>query len=357
LPNASISTIFAAVMPIWRRDKQGFDPDDVRMSFGDHLEELRTRVVRLLLGGLVGMVVCFIFSDRLMMLVLWPLDVAYRYNGLTPEVITIEPTEIFVVVMKVSIYCGLIFTAPWGLYQLWAFVAAGLYAHEQRWAKQFFPVSVALFTTGVVFCFAVVLPLVFSFLIGIRSWVPSPEAEGNLFTKRMLPETVTTQPVTTAPTDFPVLPLLYEDPCDPCVGQAWVDVDQNRIKVRMPDGISAISLVPVEGRSFVKPQLALSYVISFVLRLALGFGIGFQVPIVVVLLAVLRIVSISTMGSARRYVLLIMVAISAVVTPPDVTSQILLAVPMYCLYEGGMLAARIMVRRRDNELTEDSEAG
>jgi sec-independent protein translocase protein TatC len=97
-------------------------------------------------------------------------------------------------------------------------------------------------------------------------------------------------------------------------------------------------------------------VVSFILRLALGFGIGFQVPIVVVLLAMLGIVSVQRMASMRWYVLLIMLTTSAMVTPPDVTSQVLLAVPMFGLYEGGMLAARIIVRRREQQREREREA-
>lgn len=320
------------------------------MSFGEHLEELRMRIIRLLLGGLVGMIVCFVFSDHLMVLILWPLDVAYRYNNLPREIIAIEPTEIFVVVMKISVYCGLIFTAPWGLYQLWAFVAAGLYAHEKRWVQQFFPVSVVLFTVGVVFCFAVVLPLVFSFLIGIRSWIPAPMAEGNLLINKLLPPITATSQPAGAHGELPTLPLLQQDPPHPNTGQVWIDATQSQLKIQTPEGIATMPLTLQKGQSFVRPQLSLSYVIGFVTTLALGFGVGFQVPIVVVLLAMLGIVSVATMASARRYVLLVMVAVAAIVTPPDVTSQILLAVPMYGLYEGGLLAARIVVRRRKEEL-------
>ncbi len=340
-----------------RKSRKPHDPDDVRMSFGEHLEELRTRIIRLLLGALIGMVVCFIFGDKLFQLILWPLNIAYRYHDMTPEVITLDPTEIFVVYMKISLYCGLIFTAPYGLYQLWAFVAAGLYSHEQRFVRQFFPISLVLFATGVVFCFAVVLPLVFSFLIGIRSWIPSPMAESNFLIDQLLPKMASTQPVTTGPAaDLTQLPMLAEDPPNPQPGDAWFNLRYSQLKLQTAEGVRTVPLTLQKGQSFVRPQLALNYVISFVTRLALGFGIGFQVPIVVVLLAMVGIASVATMASVRRYVLLGMVAISAVVTPPDVTSQVLLSVPMYLLYEGGLLAARIIVRRREQEIA-GSEGG
>ncbi len=327
------------------------------MSFGEHLEELRTRIIRLLLGGLVGMIGCFLCRNFLMKWILWPLDLALAYHHLPREIVFIDPTENFVVVMKISIYCGLIFTAPWGLYQLWAFVAAGLYQHEQRFVKQFFPASVVLFAAGVAFCFAIVLPLVFAFLIGIRSWIPAPQAEHNFFTKMLLSQTPTSQPTTTAPAVLPLLPFPAEDPPNAVPGQAWIDLERNQIRICMPDGLAAVPLTLLEDQSFVKPQLTLSFIVSFVTRLALGFGIGFQVPIVVVLLAMVGIASVSTMASARRYVILGMVAIAAVVTPPDVTSQILLAVPMWMLFEGGLVAARVVVRRRQEEQGQTSEDG
>ncbi|MBN1346527.1 MAG: twin-arginine translocase subunit TatC [Phycisphaerae bacterium] len=332
-----------------REPRKPLDPDDVRMSFGEHLEELRSRIIRLLLGGLVGMVGCFIFREQMMKLILWPLDLALKYQGLPTEIQVIDPTETFVVVMKMSIYCGLIITAPYGLYQLWAFVAAGLYRHEQRFVRQFFPISVVLFTVGVVFCFTIVMPIVFSFLIGIRSWIPMPRAEDNWITDMLIGRPTATQPVTSAPATPMALPILMQDPPDAKPGEAWINPERKQIRVRMPDGISTFPLTPEEGESFVRPMLTLSFVISFVTRLALGFGLGFQVPIVVVLLAMTGIVSVATMASVRKYVLLVMVTVAAVVTPPDVTSQILLAVPMYLLYEGGLLAAKVVVRRRMEE--------
>lgn len=100
------------------------------------------------------------------------------------------------------------------------------------------------------------------------------------------------------------------------------------------------------SNSMVRPGFTLSFYISFVTHLALGFGIGFQVPIVVVFLAVLNIVPVERMAKARRYVAFAMVVVAAVVTPPDVTSQVMLAGPMILLYEIGLVAARVMIRRR-----------
>jgi len=338
----------------WLRGKtrKPHHPDDVRMSFGEHLEELRMRILRLLLGALVGMIACFVISDRLMAYLLWPLDLALAYNHLPRQIVVIDPVENFMVVMKVSIYCGLIVTAPWCLYQLWAFVAAGLYEHEQYWVKKFFPISVVLFFTGVLFCFVVILPLAFTFLLSIRSWVPAPRAQDNVVTRLVLGHRegfhhATTFPSGTAPTS---LPVLTGDPTSPVDGQAWIDAPQRRLKVFMDGKVWTTPLTLQESESFITPQLTLAQTVTFVTHLAFGFGIGFQVPVVVVLLAMLHIVSPSVMAGARRYVILGIVVAAAIITPtPDITSQMLLAVPMWLLYEGGLVVARAIVRRRKTE--------
>jgi Tat protein translocase TatC len=325
-------------------------PDDVRMSFGEHLEELRTRIIRLLLGAVVGMAVCFVFSDTLMKWLLKPLYVALAYNGLPPQIIAINPIESFMVVMKVSIYCGLILTAPWCLYQLWAFVAAGLYEHEQYWVKKFFPASVILFFTGVAFCFTVILPLAFTFLLSIRSWIPAPQGQENFVTSLVLGRRLHSSG-SPGPASRPVptsLPALEHDPEKPTEGQVWVDVAQRRLKIFADGKILTVPLTVQQIDSFVLPQFTLDETVSFITNLALGFGIGFQIPIVVVLLAMLHVVSVPTMTRAWRYVILIIIVVAAVVTPtPDITSQMLLAVPMCLLYWAGLVAARIIIRRRE----------
>jgi len=326
------------------------------MSFGEHLEELRTRVVRLLLGGLFGMIVCFVFSDKLMAWMLAPLDLALAYNHLPRQIVVIDPVENFMVVMKISIYCGLILTAPYGLYQVWAFVAAGLYPHEQKHIKRFFPASVILFFTGVFFCFLVILPLAFTFLLSIRTWVPAPQAQENILTRLILGERTrtTTQP-TTQPALITTLPILTQNPPHPNEGHAWINPDERQLRLFANGKVWATALSLQEGDSFVTPQLTLDQTITFVTNLALGFGIGFQVPVVVVLLALIGLASVETMARARRYVILGIVIASAIITPtPDITSQMLLAVPMWLLYEAGLVVAKISLRRRQQAEAESS---
>ena len=327
-------------------DQPEYKPEEpqVRMSFGEHLEELRWRLIKVLIGAAVGLVVCFIFERQIMLWLMRPLSVALASQGESPKLVTLQPAETFIVVLKMCFICGLILSAPYGLWQVWAFVAAGLYRHERSFVQRMAPASIVLFALGVLFLFYVVLPVVLSFLISIGSWVPPPGSDPGLIAGYLVPEQPpATQPAASQP--GVALPILEHDPPDPQVGQFWVNTSDNQLKIRL-DGQTRQADLRRASDSFVRPNFALSFYFSFVTHLALGFGIGFQVPIVVVFLAVLNIVPVEQMARARRYVAFGMVVASALVTPPDVTSQVMLAGPMILLYEIGLVTARVMIRRR-----------
>jgi len=320
------------------------EESQVRMSFGEHLEELRWRLIKLLIGAGVGLVVCFIFEKQIMLWLMRPVTVALASQGEPTKLEALQPAEPFVVVLKMCFICGLILSAPYGLWQIWAFVAAGLYRHERRFVQRIAPASIVLFALGVLFLFYIVLPVVLTFLISINSWVPRPGSDPGLVAGYLLSEQpAATQPATSQPAL--ALPMLEDDPPDPQAGQAWVNTRQNQLRIRL-DGQTYQADLRRASDSMVRPGFTLAFYISFVTHLALGFGIGFQVPIVVVFLAVLNIVPVEQMARARRYVAFGMVVASALVTPPDVTSQVMLAGPMILLYEIGLVTARVMIRRR-----------
>ena len=156
---------------------------------------------------------------------------------------------------------------PVVLYQVWAFVAPGLYRHEKRFAVPLLLSSVVLFYVGVAFAYFFVFPVMFEFFAN------------------------------TTPTG-----------------------------VRMMTDIS-------------------SYM-DFVLTMFLCFGVAFEVPVVVVLLVLTGMVSVDKLAAARGYVLIGIFVVAALLTPPDAVSQTIMAVPMYLLYEGGLLMARLMNRSR-----------
>lgn len=288
-------------MPLWRRTRLPDDPAEVRMTLGEHLDELRRRLIVCLLATGATTVVCFLFRGTVFLFICRPYAVVMRHYGLPVRIAAMSPPETFVLALKLSFLCGIVLASPVVLHQIWAFVAAGLYPHERRPVQRAVPVSVGLFLAGVMFMFFIVLPPVLKYLVGTGQWVPTPYAEPN-WLDRLLVGTPATQPATTGPVEM-----------------------------------------------FVRPEYRLQWYVDFALRLSLGFGIGFQTPLVVVVIARTGIVSVQRMARARRYVIFIVVVAAAIFTPPDVVSQMLLAGPMIALFEVGLLIARRTQRREGGD--------
>ena len=148
-----------------RKDPAGHEdePDAglPRMTLSEHLEELRRRVWRSVLAVLAGTVIAFVFNTRIWDLALAPLREAGATGDLTP----LSPLDGFVQPFKLAFIVALVVTSPFVLWQMWGFVAAGLYPHEKRAVRVFFPISVALFAAGLAMAFRVVLPVGLRFLI------------------------------------------------------------------------------------------------------------------------------------------------------------------------------------------------
>jgi sec-independent protein translocase protein TatC len=229
-----------------------------------HLLELRTRLLRATLAVCIAFVPLVFFSDELFTLVARPL------MDKLPEGTSLIATSVvapFMAPLKLAIIAAVFVAMPWVLYQVWAFVAPGLYRHERRFALPLFLSSVVLFYVGVAFAYFIVFPLMFAFL------------------------------ATTAP-----------------------------VGVKMMTDIS-------------------SY-LDFVLLLFFAFGIAFEVPVAVVLLAATGMVKVESLKRHRGYVLLGIFVVAAILTPPDALSQSFMAVPMYILYEVGIVLAQYLIRQR-----------
>jgi sec-independent protein translocase protein TatC len=234
-------------------------------TFISHLVELRDRLLRSLLAVGVVFVALFIYpgSGPLYDYLAAPLMQALPEGAKMIATGVVTP---FLVPVKVTAWVALMVALPYVLYQAWAFVAPGLYAHEKRLVLPLVVASTALFVVGIAFCYYFVFGKVFAF---INSFAP--------------------QSITPAP-----------------------DIE--------------------------------AY-FSFVLTMFLAFGVTFEIPVVVVVLARAGIVSLEQLKAARPYVIVGAFVVAAIVTPPDVLSQLLLAIPMCALYEVGLLFARFMSRR------------
>lgn len=151
-------------------DDEGGEEDDymLRMSFLEHLEELRSRIIRALLGVAVAFVVSIIFTDKLWAFVSAPAVAALKALGYAQTLAQITPMEAFNVIwVKLPILCAVFISSPWILYQVWGFISPGLYRRERRWAVPFVLCSAGLFILGGVFAYFVAFRYGLTFLLGI----------------------------------------------------------------------------------------------------------------------------------------------------------------------------------------------
>jgi sec-independent protein translocase protein TatC len=240
-----------------------------------HLLELRNRLIRALIVVGIVFIPCGYYSNDLFEFISKPL------LGKLPKdshLIATTVTSTFVTPFKLSFFVALFIAIPYVLYQVWAFVAPGLYKHEKRFALPLVLSSILLFYVGVAFAYTFVFPVMFEFFA-----LATPKG------------------------------------------------------VQMMTDINAY--------------------LDFALTMFLAFGVAFEVPVVVVLLVITGMVSLEKLKTARGYVLIGIFVIAAILTPPDAISQCIMAIPMYLLYEGGILMARVLSRmRREAQEREEANA-
>jgi len=234
----------------------------VEETFFSHLIELRTRLIRAVLAILIVLLCLLPWARQLYALLALPLMSALP-EGYAGSMVSTDVVGGFLVPLKVATMAAFLIALPYVLYQVWAFVAPGLYRHEKRFALPLLVASVLLFFVGIAFAYYLVFPAVFRFIVAI------------------MPEGVT-----------------------------WMtDIDKY---------------------------------LSFVLTIFFAFGVAFEVPVVVVLLVKAGVVDVAWLKEARPYAIVGAFVIAAIVTPPDVVSQFMLAIPMCLLYEAGIFCARWM---------------
>jgi len=339
-------------MPHQMASRLPASPDDARMTFGEHLEELRRRLIYALVGLLAAVILCINFGDRIIETLTAPYCIAMRDLDQDARLIQLDPIESFMEYFKICVEFGLVLAAPWILYQLWLFVAVGLYPSERRIIRYFAPASIGLFLLGASFMIAVVLTGLIKFLLSVAAWFPLPGPDNMLY--RWLdqrPAQAASAPVEQPPAM--VAPVVDSDPPAPLEGQIWINRGTRRLNVHYEGQTHFTSLQQAARQQFVQPFFSISEYLGFVVRLALAFGLGFQIPIVVVFLIATRILGGKQIGKARRYVTVGVFVIAAVLTPsPDIGSMLLLAVPMILLFEIGLAIGRVIERRGEPDAAE-----
>ncbi|KQT36841.1 twin-arginine translocase subunit TatC [Methylophilus sp. Leaf414] len=227
-------------------------------NFISHLIELRNRLLRAVIGLLLIFVGLFPFADKLYSLLAAPLLAKLPQGA---QMIATAVTTPFFVPMKVTMLAAFLVALPWILYQCWAFVAPGLYAHEKRMMLPLLVASLFLFFIGMAFAYFAVFPVVFGFLIGSA-----------------------------------------------------------------PQGVAVMTDI--------------AEYLDFVIGLFMAFGFAFEVPVAVVLMALMGWVTLEQLKEARSYVVVGAFVVGAIFTPPDIVSQFMLAIPLWILYESGLLVVR-----------------
>ena len=347
------------------KTRKDYNPDECAMSLGDHLEELRARLILAILGLVIGAIVSLAFGKHILRFMEYPYNSVIRKRiakteaprmaeevqtfvnvffeelakglagdpntslvdndapetgdpnvttasirppDLDPNEVaffrqissnavaawanrmkevakdeplpfesrlkTLAPAEAFVAYMKIALISGLLLTCPWVFYQLWMFVAAGLYPHERQYVRTAVPFSAGLFVIGALFFLFVIARLSLGFF------------------------------------------LMFGDLVN--IANNWT----------------------------------LQRYISFITVLMLVFGIAFQTPIAIFILVRTGLVGLPALRRARKYVLLAIFIVAAVATPPDIISQISLAIPLYGLYEIGMVLAHVAQRKAEQNQQE-----
>ncbi len=235
------------------------------MGFLDHLEELRSRIIKVLLSVLIFSIITYFFSERVIDFLARPVAKVYFFS----------PTEAFAVRIKMSIILGIILSVPVIFYQVWQFVVPGLFQREIKAAVPAVVFSTLFFFIGGTFCFFIVLPTAIKFLMGF-------------------------------------------------------------------------------GTEKLEPMIKIGSYISFVSYTTLAFGAVFELPIVSYFLGKLGIITDKTLRKGRRYAVLGILIVAATITPPDLFSQIMLAIPLYILYEISIVVLKITQKKKETEAEESA---
>ncbi|MBC6953711.1 MAG: preprotein translocase subunit TatC [Leptolyngbya sp. PLA2] len=303
------------------------------MPFGDHLEELRRRLILALLGLAPIFVLSMSFGRPMLDFLTRPVTRQLRASGLPPEMLATNFLETFGTYVFLSLVVTVLAGSPWVLYQLWKFVAPGLYETERRFVYILLPLSFSLTVTSAVFLYAVIMPVVLSFFIEFGSAVGRTDPH-----VAPLPEGIV----------LPAFPRLEADPPRPEVGAAWINTELMQLRVCVGyEGSKAVVRGSnlTQGSGIVQQYRISEYTKTF-LTMAMAFALGFQTPVVVLLLGWAGLVKPAMLKKYRKHVIMGCCIAAALLTPADPISMALLAAPLWALFELGSVLLRLLPAER-----------
>ena len=238
--------------------------DEKKLPLTSHLQEMRKRLVFSFIAVGLGFALCYAFSQTLFDILAAPLVKMMPPGG---TLIFTSVAEAFFTYMKVAFVGGLVVTSPFILYQVWAFVAPGLYRNEKKYAIPFILAGSVAFILGILFGYWVALPVGFKFLLGYAT-------------------------------------------------------------------------------DFIKPMPSIKEYFSFSIKFLLAFGLVFEFPVLLVLLARIGVIDAKMLARQRKYAILLIFIFAAVMTPPDIVSQLIMALPLIGLFELSILLSRLFGKKR-----------
>jgi sec-independent protein translocase protein TatC len=253
-------------------------------------------------------------------------------HNISPRLVTDEVGEGFMVFIKISMITAAAFAAPWVVYQIWKFVAAGLYPHERKYITRYLPLSITLLITGMLFVYYLILPWTLDFLIGFS-------------TSFELPIPASTAVASGSPPNVLQAPVIAGDP-DPATlrdGSIWINSVDQRLMIFWKGQARQIAF---NSDKLIAPEIKLEKYIDLVVTMLVIFGVSFQLPLVVLALERVGIVSIQGLKEVRRYVYMGLAVAAAVITPGgDIPTMLGLTIPLIGLYELGIWLAQFGRKR------------
>jgi sec-independent protein translocase protein TatC len=251
--------------------------DDGRMPFFEHLQELRDRLRNAVIAFVIGFVGCWFFAERIYDWLRVPMNEAWLAHadqlGKVPQLAFAKPTEPFWVYMSTAMWAGIFVSSPFIFYQLWRFVAPGLYKTERKLGMWFACLSAVFFVAGALFCHEFVLRVIYTFLLGY-------------------------------------------------------------------------------AKSDIHPQIMMGEYLDMTRNLMLAFGAVFELPLLIYFLARVGLVTHRGLWRFNRWFIVLAFIIGAVLTPPDVASQVMMSVPLVLLYNVSILVALVVTRGREKAQAE-----
>ncbi len=239
--------------------------DEKKLPLTAHLQELRKRLILsfVAIGG--GFILCYAFADSIFNILASPLIRVMPKGG---SLVFTSVAEAFFTYMKVAFIAAVVLVSPFVLYQVWAFVAPGLYQKEKKYVVPFVLGGSLFFAMGVLFGYFVAIPVGFKFLLGYAT-------------------------------------------------------------------------------DFIKPLPSMKEYLTFSIKFLLAFGLVFEFPVVLVFLARIGVIDAKTLARQRKYAILLIFVFAVIITPPDLISQVLMALPLIGLYELSIILSRIFGKKKE----------